>query len=66
MILFSSGQFHAFHNISPIEAPRTYISPDIIRLQFSKGSSYQSDVAACFPERLGFQPDFATAQHTRG
>ncbi|XP_047943491.1 uncharacterized protein LOC125190272 isoform X2 [Salvia hispanica] len=61
-----AGQFHAFHNISPIEAPRTYISPDIIRLQFSKGSSYQSDVAACFPERLGFQPDFATAQHTRG
>ncbi|XP_041990686.1 uncharacterized protein LOC121741828 isoform X1 [Salvia splendens] len=61
-----AGQFHAFHSISPIEAPRTYISPERIGLQFSKGSSYQSDVAACFPERLGFQPDFATARHTRG
>ncbi|XP_041995526.1 uncharacterized protein LOC121745616 isoform X3 [Salvia splendens] len=30
------------------------------------GSNYQSDVAASFPERLGFQPDFATARHTRG
>ncbi|KAG6384490.1 hypothetical protein SASPL_155696 [Salvia splendens] len=49
-----AGQFHAFHSISPIEAPRTYISPERIGLQFSKGSSYQSDVAAVFLRDWGF------------
>ncbi|XP_057791427.1 uncharacterized protein LOC131008535 isoform X2 [Salvia miltiorrhiza] len=62
-----AGQFHAFHNISPIAARGNYISPEKLRLQLLKNSSYQSTAAGCFPKRLGLQPnDFATARRARG